>query len=550
MAHPRLAAASVVLGAALCAQSPKPPQIIFRTSTQLVQINVVVDGKAGPMAGLKASDFTLTDNGKRRPVQVFSFDDERGAAAPKLPPPEAPAPSVASAPAAALRSAAPAAVFGNAAARAPGMVVVLLDAHDSPDGVECVNGIPAFSSSHSMELAKNGALAYLARLDSRAQVALYGLDTRLHVLSDFTTNRARLLALLRAYRPATPVVVGDGSEETDVPGDFNAMNAGAGAAYTQTVTAPSGRMGAAQALQAIAHHLAGQPGRISLVWFMTSPPLTGAAIEAAVANDNVAVYPVDERGLMAREPTYAQGLAPACGTFRSGLGASRLTVQPSGQAAMEDIAQATGGRAYYNTNDFGGAIAAAAADSMASYTLGFYLEASELDNTLHRLRVRVRAKGVAEVRYPHGYWALRSASNAPPSAAALDAALTTALESPLDAAGLRLKAQVTRSGADAVLVSATLGVQQLRLSPAGGLRTGAVMLATAVYDVNGRMIESSRRMLRMNFTTAEYQARLASGVQFQQTIELAPTAASVRLVAVDAGSASAGSLLIPLDAVP
>src|SRR6185437_6098787 len=103
MAHPRLAAASVVLGAALCAQSPKPPQIIFRTSTQLVQINVVVDGKSGPMAGLKASDFTLTDNGKRRPVQVFSFDDERGAAAPKLPPPEAPAPSVASAPSAALR---------------------------------------------------------------------------------------------------------------------------------------------------------------------------------------------------------------------------------------------------------------------------------------------------------------------------------------------------------------------------------------------------------------------------------------------------------------
>ncbi|MGH9395003.1 MAG: hypothetical protein ACRD1E_12590, partial [Terriglobales bacterium] len=60
---------SVLLASAAGAQKP---QFTFRASTQLVQINVIVDGKTGPVAGLSADDFTVTDNGKPRPVQVFS----------------------------------------------------------------------------------------------------------------------------------------------------------------------------------------------------------------------------------------------------------------------------------------------------------------------------------------------------------------------------------------------------------------------------------------------------------------------------------------------
>lgn len=523
------------MGALLSAQSPKPPQITFRSSAQLVQINVIVDGRAGPVAGLKASDFTVTDNGKRRAVQVFSFDDERSLAVP----------ASATAPAAA-----PASSFTNAEARAPGMVVVLFDALDSTDAVECVNGRPAFTSGHSLQLAKNGALAYLGKLDPRVRVALFGLDARLRVLSDFTTDHARQVDLLRAYKPSTRVITGDGSEDTDVRGAFNAMNAQAGGAYNQDVTGPMGRADAAQALGAIARHLAGMPGRISLVWFMTRTPLGGAAIEAAVANDNIAVYPADARGLMTREFVYAQGLAPACGTFAGGPGISRLNAQPSGQAAMEDIAQATGGRAFYNTNDFGGAIAAAAADSMASYTLGFYIQASELDDTLHRVQVRVRGKGIEDVRYPHGYWALRSANaDFPPSQAALRVALRLALNSPLDATALKLKARVSRIGPAAILVSGNLDVHQLQMGKAGQLRTGAVILASAVYDAPGKMIESSSRLLSLKYTSTEFRRRLSSGLPFQQTVGLAPGATDVRFVAEDPATAAVGSLTIALDAV-
>src|SRR5579872_2663970 len=45
----------------------------FRTSTRLVQINVVVRDKNGPVPDLAQGDFTITDRGKRREISVFSI---------------------------------------------------------------------------------------------------------------------------------------------------------------------------------------------------------------------------------------------------------------------------------------------------------------------------------------------------------------------------------------------------------------------------------------------------------------------------------------------
>ena len=46
----------------------------FRTSTRLVQINVVVHDKNGPVANLTRNDFVLTDRGKPQAIGVFSVE--------------------------------------------------------------------------------------------------------------------------------------------------------------------------------------------------------------------------------------------------------------------------------------------------------------------------------------------------------------------------------------------------------------------------------------------------------------------------------------------
>ncbi len=52
---------------------------VIRTSTRLVQVNVVVHGKNGPVADLTKSDFVLTDRGRRQTISVFSVESKREA---------------------------------------------------------------------------------------------------------------------------------------------------------------------------------------------------------------------------------------------------------------------------------------------------------------------------------------------------------------------------------------------------------------------------------------------------------------------------------------
>jgi VWFA-related protein len=68
------------------------------------------------------------------------------------------------------------------------------------------------------------------------------------------------------------------------------------------------------------------------------------------------------------------------------------------------MAENTGGRAFYNTNDIQHAIRDAVDDSEVTYTLGFYADTNALDARFHKLKVLVNRKHV-EVRYRKGYMA-------------------------------------------------------------------------------------------------------------------------------------------------
>src|ERR1700684_4362154 len=61
-------------------QAPKPtvPSVI-RASSDLVRIDVEVTDKSGkPIKGLRADQFTVTDDGKRQEISSFSYSDIEG----------------------------------------------------------------------------------------------------------------------------------------------------------------------------------------------------------------------------------------------------------------------------------------------------------------------------------------------------------------------------------------------------------------------------------------------------------------------------------------
>ena len=58
---------------------------VFHANTRLVEINVIVRDKNGPVADLGKADFVITDHGKPRTIGVFSLHQAAPAAATVLP---------------------------------------------------------------------------------------------------------------------------------------------------------------------------------------------------------------------------------------------------------------------------------------------------------------------------------------------------------------------------------------------------------------------------------------------------------------------------------
>jgi VWFA-related protein len=64
------------------------------------------------------------------------------------------------------------------------------------------------------------------------------------------------------------------------------------------------------------------------------------------------------------------------------------------QDTMREIAMETGGRAYVNQNDIKSGVAAALADSSATYTLGYYPENKKWDNKYRVIKLTLTPPGL------------------------------------------------------------------------------------------------------------------------------------------------------------
>src|SRR5579863_9999739 len=66
----------MMLPAALRAQEDLSPQVKIRTGTNAVQVDVTVrDEKRRPVLDLTKADFQIKDEGKPRPIQIFSLNN-------------------------------------------------------------------------------------------------------------------------------------------------------------------------------------------------------------------------------------------------------------------------------------------------------------------------------------------------------------------------------------------------------------------------------------------------------------------------------------------
>ena len=127
------------------------------------------------------------------------------------------------------------------------------------------------------------------------------------------------------------------------------------------------------------------------------------------ADAQIAVYPVDARGLMG-SPLYnvADNIGGSGGAAMGGLAMKaegKQAEELSGPRFYARSADKTGGKAFYNRNDIDNSLSEGINDGSTYYSLGYYPVNKHWDGRFRKIEVKTKLAGV-KLRYRTGYFAL------------------------------------------------------------------------------------------------------------------------------------------------
>jgi VWFA-related protein len=518
-----------VTSAVLAAQTSTEEPVLLRSITKLVQFNVVVHDRDGrPADNLSAADFTVLENGRPQKIAFFSVERLGGAAYTGVKLPEN--------------------VFSNKfgdRVGVPGSVTAIL--------LDSLN-----TDWSNQAYARTQVIKFLEQLRPEDRIALYTLGRGLRVLHDYTTDAAALLKRLESHRgEVSHALEASQPAEPDASGGDDVLGPAVQSQEEALFYTRDRVQRTLQAIEVIAQHLAGVPGRKNLIWVSGAFPMIfgldaesrtlPSSIESfadevertmrAVNQADVAIYPVDARGLM---------INPSFGADRLRAPPAWSAWQPQNIDTMRLMADRTGGRASYNTNDIQGAVRRAIEDSSITYTLAYYPSNAEPDDKFRSIRVRV-SKGGFSVRHRKGYVAARDQK---PDVKHVEAELRQALWSPLGLTAIGLNARVDAvEGSDQLHVVVQIDTATVTLEPGGDRWRGKIELAFVQKDTAGKHIAGVRDTLDMALTKDRYTAALKTGLLYRKQLARAAGAAHLKLAVYDTATGLAGTLAVLLDRV-
>ena len=361
---------------------------VLKVNGELVLTNVVArDAKTGEVVrGLKKSDFRVWENGKEQPVSTFDFQS--------------------------VEMATPlneATVSGLAAGMSGNKAVAVAKPEDLRNHRLIVFFFDLTSMQpEDLDRAVEAAKDFLQKKMQPADlVALVSLGDTLKVDQDFTADKDALVNEVGVYNGtegegfAQGATANSNQEEdtTDYTPDeseYNDLNTDR----------------ELFALRAIAKSLEKIDEKKSLLYFSGGISRDGienqaslrSAINAAV-RANLAIYSVDTRGLEAIGP-----LGDASkGSLRSGASngsalQNNMNANFASQEVMATLSTDTGGKAFFDSNDFAPAFAQVQKDTSAYYAIGFHSSNPARDGKYRKLTIKTNKPGI-KLDYRPGYYA-------------------------------------------------------------------------------------------------------------------------------------------------
>ena len=548
------------------AQPAPGPITTLKANAQLVVVDVVVtDSKQNPIHNLKASDFTLLENGTAQQITGF---EEHAVLSPaeltKIPP---------------MRPL-PAGIFTNFSPVPAGTAVnvLLLDALNTHMKDQ------SYVIDQLREFLKNTPVG--------TRIAIFVLNDRLTMLQGFTSDLALLKSVVAKSTPGSSMLLSDSSGHSDDVGNGGTQTASevmsgiAGGDMEQLISsiqqseaqqATMDTLNRSQqtldAMNQLAHYLSGIPGRKNLIWFSGSFPITilpepgiahpfdvvGSSADEfretsrPLARAQVAVYPIDARGLEFLGTPIAKDSSPVTSAGRGLTNVMNKSFQDNANehGTMNQMAADTGGHAFVDTSGLSAAVGKAIETGSNYYTLSYVPANSKQDGAFRKIQVKLAQQGVT-LSYRSGYYADEpegKRKSAPEySASQPPNTLTRAMMRGAPAATeILLKMQVlpannieensvvpgnvlkvnaaTKAMAKgpfrryAIDIAADARDIQITKTPDGHYQFATEVL-TFVYDANGLLINTVAQKARGNLTASTYANMLRTGLPFHQEVSV------------------------------
>lgn len=384
-----LALALLFAQPAAFAQDPQQGGYVIKMNGELVLTNVVArDVKTGEIVhGLKASDFRVWENGK--PQQISTFDFQSVDMAKPLN---------------------EATVSGLAAGPSASKAVVVARPEDLRNHRLMVMFFDLTSMQpEDLDRCVDAARDFLrTKMQPADLVALVSLGNTLNVDQDFTANKDALIREVGVY---------NGTE-----GQGFALDATANSNQEEDTTAYTPDESEYNdvntdrelfAIRSVAQSLEKIPEKKSMLYFSGGIQRDGienqasihAATNAAV-RANMSIYSVDTRGLQAVLPVgdASTGSLRGNAAYNGGGLMNNMNANAVTQEVMDTLSRDTGGKAFFDSNDFAPAFAQVQHDTSAYYAIGYRSTDTARDGKYRRLMIKVNRPGI-KLEYRQGYYA-------------------------------------------------------------------------------------------------------------------------------------------------
>lgn len=537
------------------AQTPSQPAAVLRVTTRLVLVDVVaLDRKGLALTDLKAEDFSLQEGGADQKIRVFSFQQPgstEAAATPAKLPPE---------------------MITNKPRYQPNrtLSVLLLDGLNT--------------DLAGQKYVRQEMIKFLQKLPAGQPVAVYALSAKLRLVQDFTTDPSLLKQAINSMKGRNSPVLDNGAPYLDAASASAMAEMGMSTMLNQILLFQQENIAiqtdlrvemTLAALKSLARTLAGYPGRKNLIWmsstfpaqlFPTAPGSMRAQnnwrdyseeIERttnALSNARVAVYPVDASTLvnygpystlsntdssgnyLGRAAAGRTGISGPPGTSSPGLGAELDRTsddQLTRHTTMNSMAEETGGKAFYNTNELDSAVRAGIEDGATYYTIGYYPEDKNWDGKFRRIVVNVTRPGI-RLRYRQGYFAAdpKGYSKIDAKKQAMDLGQALSLDYPISTA-LLFQAVVlppSEKTENKVLIRYGIDAHALGFElQDDGLQHASVDCAVQPFTLKGSPLTPRASTFNAGLKPEQFQLVMQRFLPCNQTLDLAPGEYVLRL---------------------